>query len=270
MQQFLGSLHRNPSLVNLDPANENIPYKCDINIRDLISVERVMEGHGLGPNGALLFCMEELEKNIDWLLQKLDTYDDAYFIFDLPGQVELSTCHYSLINILRLLSKRNFRLAVVHLSDASYCFDPMKYISMLLVTIKSMMQLECPQVNLLSKLDLVESYGPLPMRLEYYANVQDLRYLVANLNDDPIGKLYHRLNSAMCELIEDLGILSFIPFAVEDKDCMTFALAEIDKANGYIFGGLTTGNETLMEVAMSEARRESHLELMTRRYTASE
>jgi len=35
-------------------------------------------------------------------------------------------------------------------------------LSVLLVTLSTMVQLEMPQVNLLSKLDLVEAYGPLP------------------------------------------------------------------------------------------------------------
>ena len=38
MSQFLQSLGRNVAIVNLDPANENVPYKADIDIADLIQV----------------------------------------------------------------------------------------------------------------------------------------------------------------------------------------------------------------------------------------
>ena len=38
MSQFLKSLGRNVAIVNLDPANETIPYKPDIDVADLIQV----------------------------------------------------------------------------------------------------------------------------------------------------------------------------------------------------------------------------------------
>jgi hypothetical protein len=45
--------------------------------------------------------------------------------------------------------------------DAHYCTDPAKYISVLLLALKTMIQLELPHVNVLSKVDLIESYGKL-------------------------------------------------------------------------------------------------------------
>jgi hypothetical protein len=38
-------------IVNLDPANEHVPYECSINISELISLEDVMNELDLGPNG---------------------------------------------------------------------------------------------------------------------------------------------------------------------------------------------------------------------------
>lgn len=43
-------------------------YKCTIDIKELIKLEEVMEEFKLGPNGALLYCFEFLEANIEWLL----------------------------------------------------------------------------------------------------------------------------------------------------------------------------------------------------------
>ena len=36
------------------------------------ALQDVMEEHGLGPNGALVYCMEYLEQNVDWLLGRLE------------------------------------------------------------------------------------------------------------------------------------------------------------------------------------------------------
>ena len=38
MSQFLKSLGRNVAIVNLDPANEMIPYKADVDVAELIQV----------------------------------------------------------------------------------------------------------------------------------------------------------------------------------------------------------------------------------------
>lgn len=268
MQQLLGLLGRRPVLVNLDPANELVPYQCDVSVGELFTVEQMMQRQALGPNGALLACLEALEGRVDWLIERLESFEEegrCYFVFDLPGQVELTSCHPSLLAILEALERRNFRLTVVHLADAAHCVDPTKYLSMLIVTLKCMLQLGRPQINVLSKVDLVETFGALPLRLEYYLNVQDLRYLLGTL-DDAVPPKLRRLSEALCELVEEAGLLYFVPLAVEDRDCMTFLLGEIDKANGYIFGGLTEANESIHAAAASQAHREHLIELVTERY----
>ena len=111
--QLFTALNRPIAIVNLDPANENIPYPCAIDISSLIRLEDVMEEYGLGPNGGMLYCMEYLEANYDWLEDRLKELDkDDYVLFDLPGQVELSTNHPSMRNIIRRLSKSGFRVCI--------------------------------------------------------------------------------------------------------------------------------------------------------------
>lgn len=38
-----------------------------------------------GPNGGLVYCMEYLAENLDWLEENLDDMEDDYFLFDCPG-----------------------------------------------------------------------------------------------------------------------------------------------------------------------------------------
>lgn len=52
------TLHRNLHLFNLDPAAEHFEYEPTIDIRDLITLEDVMEEMDLGPNGGLIYCFE--------------------------------------------------------------------------------------------------------------------------------------------------------------------------------------------------------------------
>jgi GTPase SAR1 family protein len=49
--QLFSALNRPISIVNLDPANDNIPYPCAVDIASLITLQDAMAEHGLGPNG---------------------------------------------------------------------------------------------------------------------------------------------------------------------------------------------------------------------------
>lgn len=85
----------------LDPANENMEYVPAIDISELIKHEDVMTDFGLGPNGALVHCMEFLETNVQWLITRVLNLKDHYLIFDCPGQV---SCDTILSNYLLIVS----------------------------------------------------------------------------------------------------------------------------------------------------------------------
>lgn len=118
--------------------------------------------HGLGPNGALIYAFEYLAANTDWLLKALVPHRGKYWLFDMPGQVELSTHNDAIRGLLAALTRGGgVRLAAVNLVDAAHCADVGKWVAALLVSITVMFQVELPIVNVLSKVDLVEAYGGL-------------------------------------------------------------------------------------------------------------
>ena len=113
--QLFNALNRPIAVENLDPANDNITYPCAVDISSLITFEDVMQTHRLDPNGGMLYCMEYLEANFDWLEERLkELGPEAYVLFDLPGQVELSTNHDSVKNITQKLVKGGFRVRFSH------------------------------------------------------------------------------------------------------------------------------------------------------------
>ncbi|KAG0582050.1 hypothetical protein M758_3G029100 [Ceratodon purpureus] len=240
MSQFLNLIGRKTAVINLDPANDNLPYECAVNIEDLIKLEDVMSQYDLGPNGGLVYCMDYLEKNIDWLQDKLrPLIKDHYLLFDFPGQVELFTLHSNAKNvILEMANKWDFRLTAVHLVDAHLCSDPGKYVSALLVSLSTMLHLELPHINVLSKIDLIESYGKLDFNLEFYTDVQDLSYLQEYLDRDPRSAKYRKLTKELCEVVEDYGLVSFTTLNIQDKESVMDLLKIIDKSNGYVFRGI--------------------------------
>jgi GTPase SAR1 family protein len=167
MQEFIRKLGRKVAVVNLDPANDSLPYEAAVDISELIRVEDVMAKLKLGPNGGLIYCMEFLAANIGWLKSKLDELKGMYLLFDCPGQVELYTHHTAVRTIVTALQSWEVRLVSVHLVDSHYCSDAGKFIAVLLTSLSTMLQIELPHVNVLSKIDLIQQYGKLGKLKDY-------------------------------------------------------------------------------------------------------
>ncbi|KAJ6321025.1 hypothetical protein OIU76_006363 [Salix suchowensis] len=211
-----------------------------------------MNEHSLGPNGGLVYCMDYLEKNIDWLQSKLEPLcKDHYLLFDFPGQVELFFLHSNAKNvIMKLIKKLNLRLTVVHLVDAHLCSDPGKYVSALLLSLSTMIHLELPHINVLSKIDLIESYGKLAFNLDFYTDVQDLSYLQHHLDQDPRAAKYRKLTKELCNVVQDFSLVDFTTLDIQDKESVGNLVKLIDRTNGYIFAGLECSAVEFSKIAV--------------------
>ncbi|XP_024942944.1 GPN-loop GTPase 2 isoform X2 [Cephus cinctus] len=238
MGKFLEKMGRKVAIVNIDPANENMEYTSTVDISELIKHDEVMTTYGLGPNGALMYCMEFLEKNVDWLISKVLNLKDHYLIFDCPGQVELYTHHKSVSNIVEKLGQNLIRLCSVHLVDSHHCSDPGKYLSALLLCTSTMLQLGLPHVNILTKLDQMKEFSDrLAFNIDFYTEVLDLKYLLEKLEEDRFMAKYKKLNEALVSLVEDYSLVSFLPLDISNQALLLQVKNAIDKASGYVFGG---------------------------------
>lgn len=251
MKEFMEHLGRKVAVINIDPANDVLSYSPEVNISHLIELEDVMSNVHLGPNGALMYCMEYLEKNVDWLLKELSRFKDSYVLMDCPGQVELYTHHRSIQNIVKKLQEVDLQLAAVHLVDSHYCSDPGKFIAVALTSLSTMLWMELPHVNVLSKVDIIEKYGRLHYNIDFYTDVMDLKFLVDQFAEDPFMAKFKKLNLALTGIIEDYSLVSFFPLNIQEKKSMLNVLSAVDKANGYIFGQNEERNIfSLLSVAM--------------------
>lgn len=118
LQQFMSAIYRPCSVGNLDPANDNITYAPSFDVRDLVTIEDAMEREDLGPNGGVLWAMEELEANFDWLEQRLEECEETV-VLDLPGQPELMVHHLSLPRILQKLERLGYRVRFPQVLNAT-------------------------------------------------------------------------------------------------------------------------------------------------------
>ena len=80
MIAYMQSIGRRAHIVNLDPAANPTEYEFTIDVKDLISLQDVMEEMELGPNGGLVYCFEFLLNNLDWLDEEIGDYNDEYLI----------------------------------------------------------------------------------------------------------------------------------------------------------------------------------------------
>ncbi|KAL6925519.1 hypothetical protein ACO0SA_000117 [Hanseniaspora valbyensis] len=263
LQQFYNAIGRSCCIINLDPANDRLPYSTlnSLDIRDYLTIEEIMEEQQLGPNGGLIYCLESMEESLDIFYLKIQDIlkenENTYLIFDCPGQIELFTSNGTLFKIFQKLSKRfDLRLCVVNLVDSIYLTSPNKYISILLLSLRSMMMMDLPQINVISKIDMLANYGNkedlLPFRLDYYTEVQQLEYLqpLIEIESENTGYKYtakklSKLTQHLSEIIEDYNLVTFEVLSIDDKNSMVSLQTLIDKANGYIFGVSEIGGDTI-------------------------
>ncbi|QLL30998.1 hypothetical protein HG536_0A08130 [Torulaspora globosa] len=258
-QQFFSAVGRHVQVVNMDPANDALPYPCSVDIRDFITLEEIMQEQQLGPNGGLMYAVESLDKSIDLFVLQVKSVvqeEKAYVVFDCPGQVELFTHHSSLFRIFKRLEKElHLRLCVVNLMDCFYITSPSQYVSVVLLALRSMLMMDLPQINVFSKIDMLKSYGELPFRLDFYTEVQDLEHLqplIESHDSGLLAKRYHRLTETISEIVQDFNLVSFEVLCVDDKESMINLQSVIDKANGYIFGASEIGGDTVWAEATRE------------------
>jgi GPN-loop GTPase len=182
-----------------------------------------------------------------------------YLIFDCPGQAELFTHDLSLKRILNNLTRLNVQFVCINLIDANYCTDSSRFISALMLSLNIMINLELPHLNVLSKMDLLESYDRLDFPLSYYMNLPDLTHLMDRLSEKRsqssifLDDKYAKFHQAICDMIEDYSLVSFHTLAIEDPESLSKLSTAIDKANGYIFGALEPANESIMQTANTAA-----------------
>lgn len=251
MRRHLAARGRDVAIVNLDPANERPPYECAVDIASLITVDDAAAEYALGPNGGLVYCFEYLAANVDWLVERLRPLSGKYLLFDCPGQIELYTHHEAVRAITDgLRAALDLRLVAVHLLDAHHCAEVSKYVSGLVVSLSAMLSLELPHVNVMSKVDLAESAGPLALPLSFYTDCADLSRLLPFCEAAPAFSARHAaLTSRLCELVDDFALLHFVPCCARDPQTLAQVLICADKACGYAFGAAERNNHGLFGTA---------------------
>ena len=188
-----------------------------------------MEACDLGPNGALMYCMQTVEKNAQWLVERIREREEPMIIFDCPGQVELYVHTSSLKSLLQTLSQAlSLRLVTVNLLDTQICTSPSSYLSSVLASTAMMTSLELPHINILTKVDLLgQYYDSMQFDISFYGNCQELERLAEEMPDKRA-----KLARKIAGVIEDFGLVGFLPFSANDPETQLSVQKQVDRALG--------------------------------------
>jgi len=228
------AIQRKIEVVNLDPAAETFDYPVACDIRNLITLDDVMDDQDLhfGPNGGLVFAMEYLIENMEWLQDQLGEQDDDYILFDCPGQIELHT-HFNIIKkLVRTLESLNYRVCGVFCLDSNFITDMSKFFSGLMVALSTMVNLEISFVNVLTKCDLLNrsAQKALSKFLEPDGNLLD-EY--GEASSTRWGKKYRKLTEAIAQIVDDFSMVKFFPLNINSEDSIGDVLLAVDFATQY-------------------------------------
>lgn len=235
MAQYGVDIKRQIDVINLDPAAEHFDYEPLVDIRELIHVQDTMEDEELhfGPNGGLVFCIEYLLENSDWLRDKLGEQEDDYILFDCPGQIELYTHLTAMKKLVKQLQEWNFNICCVFLVDVQFMTDGAKFLSGTMAALSVMVNLELPHVNILSKMDLLGKSAR--KRIDRFLQ-PDAHEILGDVELTGISKFnekYRKLSEAIGRLIEDYSLVRFIPLNLKDHENVGDVLLTIDNIIQY-------------------------------------
>ncbi len=142
-----------PITLNLDPAVSELPYPPDVDIRDHIDINNIMDTYGLGPNGAIIMAHDLISTKIQDIQLEVDELNPDYILIDTPGQIELfayrSSGNYFISNF-QADSK-----VTIFIMDGVLVSSPINFVSLSLLSTSINLRLKTSQINVLSKRDLI-------------------------------------------------------------------------------------------------------------------
>lgn len=199
-KEWMENMSYDAITVNLDPGAEFLPYTPDIDIRENISLESVMQNYNLGPNGAQILAADLMVQEAERVKELMDSYDSDYTLVDTPGQLELFAFRESSPQLVRSLGEESN--ALVYLFDSTLMKYPQSFVSSRFLALSVMTRFYIPFLGVISKADLLdptERDRIISWNRNREELLNDLRTTTATLNI--------QLSEALIEGTESLDIL---------------------------------------------------------------
>lgn len=151
--EFLGDVGADFITVNLDPAVLSMPYNPDVDVRNYVSIAKLLDSETLGPNGAIVAAMDMIAADPEPILHEVNKHDPDYVLVDTPGQLELFA--FREVGPIILNNLTGSQKAAVFLLDPIIAQDSTGLASLLMLSVSSSLRLGVNTINALSKADIL-------------------------------------------------------------------------------------------------------------------
>jgi hypothetical protein len=112
-----------------------------------------MKTYKLGPNGAQIACADMLALNTSDVKKSIESFKTNYVLLDTPGQLELFVFREAGKYIVEFLKPQ--RSVIAYLLDHALAKTASGFVSQLLLSFTANFRLSQPQINILSKADML-------------------------------------------------------------------------------------------------------------------
>jgi len=140
--------------INMDPGATDLLYSPDIDIRDWVKLEEVMDEYHLGPNGAQITSSDLAYSHTPDIKNAVEGFRTDYFLVDTPGQIELFAYREAARNFILALT--GGQSAAIYLFEPFLARTPAGMVSQIALATSVKYRLELPFIQVLNKIDLLE------------------------------------------------------------------------------------------------------------------
>lgn len=158
MQRLNAHLHaqkKPPYIINLDPAVKNVPFDRNIDIRDSVDYKEVMKQYNLGPNGAIMTCLNLFATKIDQVIGILEQRVQSItsLLVDTPGQIECFVWSASGTIITDALAS-TFPTVIAYIIDTPRTTSPTTFMANMLYACSILYKTKLPMILVFNKTDI--------------------------------------------------------------------------------------------------------------------
>jgi len=234
LEKWLVGSDLSVTVVNLDPGVDSPPYTSDVDIREYVDYGEVMSSFGLGPNGALVASLDmAVESAYDIRDEIIDTERD-YVLVDCPGQMELFAYRNSGPLMVSNLRGDDPALSL-YLLDSNIARTAVGYLSSTLLGISINIQFGIPQLNVLSKTDILTE-----QEVEEIVDWGSELYLLEEALESSAKGLRREYSRSIIEMLGSLGTAAeSIPVSAKEMTGIDLLYGEMQR--------IFTGGDNLYE-----------------------
>ena len=234
LEKWLVGSDLSVTVVNLDPGVDSPPYTSDVDIREYVDYGEVMSSFGLGPNGALVASLDmAVESAYDIRDEIIDTERD-YVLVDCPGQMELFAYRNSGPLMVSNLRGDDPALSL-YLLDSNIARTAVGYLSSTLLGISINIQFGIPQLNVLSKTDILAE-----QEIEEIVDWGSELYLLEEALESSAKGLRREYSRSIMEMLGSLGTAAeSIPVSAKEMTGIDLLYGEMQR--------IFTGGDNLYE-----------------------